>query len=168
MTRSGRRRVRRRCDAVLRQLSLPTPFDVRALCEGLAAQRGRPIRLLPLAGLTGVCGLWIATDTTDFIAYEQHTTPPHQDHIVLHEIGHMLCEHYPATVTPAEQARLLLPSLDPAMVRRVLGRTGYTSVEEQEAEIFASLVGQRREFARTSDPLTDRLRSALDDGGGHG
>ncbi|MFG1643918.1 hypothetical protein ACGFMK_26810 [Amycolatopsis sp. NPDC049252] len=168
MSRSGRRRVRRRCDAVLRQLSLPAPFDVRTLCDGLAARRGRPIRLVPLPGLTDVCGLWIATDTTDFIGYEQHTTPPHQDHIVLHEIGHMLCEHYPVSVTPAEQARLLLPSLDPAMVRRVLGRTGYTSVEEQEAEIFASLVGGRAEFARTSDPLTDRLRSALDDGGAHG
>ncbi|GAB3165784.1 hypothetical protein [Amycolatopsis sp. NPDC004378] len=164
----GRRQLRHRFAAALRDLHLPATFDVPALCAALGERRGRPIRLLPLPGLSEVCGLWIATDTTDLIAYEQHTSAPHQDHIVLHEIGHLLCDHYPVSLTPAEQMRLLLPSLSPEMVRRVLGRAGYSSVEEREAEFFASLLGQRAGLTPKGDSVTDRLRSALGDGGDHG
>jgi len=168
MNGASRRKVRRRCAAVLRDLGLPDPFDVPTLCAELGARRGRPIKRLPVPDLFDVCGLWIATDTADLIAYEQHTTVPHQDHIVLHEIGHILCDHFPVALSPAEQARLLLPSLDPAMVRRVLGRTGYSSVEEQEAEFLASLLGQHVRPARHDDSVTGLLRSALENGHGRG
>jgi hypothetical protein len=140
------------------------PFEVDALCNRIAARRGRPIRLLPIAGLTGVCGLWIATDATDIIFYEQDTTPPHREHIVLHELSHLVCDHYPASLSLAEQARMLLPDLDPALVRRVLGRTGYSSEQEREAELLASLIRQRGHAGTT---LTDRLRAVLD-GDGYG
>lgn len=143
---------------------MPVPFDAHALCEQVSLQRGRPIRLIPMARLTGVCGLWVATDTTDLIFYEQETTPPHSEHIILHELSHLLCDHYPASLSPAEQARLLLPTLDPEMVRRVLGRTGYSTVEEREAETLASMIRQR---ARpSSGTVTSRLQAALDDGYG--
>lgn len=168
MSSRGRRRLRHRFTAVLRDLNLPATFDVRELCAALGERRGRPIRLLALPGLSEVCGLWIATPTTDLIAYEKHTSAPHQDHIVLHEIGHLLCDHYPATLTPAEQAHVLLPNLDPAMVRRVLGRAGYSSAEEREAELFASMLGQQTGFAHHGDSAADRLRSALEDGGDRG
>ncbi|MFI6028177.1 hypothetical protein [Amycolatopsis magusensis] len=153
-------RTRRRHAALLRELPLPVPFDVHALCEQVAARRGRPIRLLPMSGLTGVCGLWIATDHTDLIFHESETTPPHREHIILHELAHVLCDHYPASLDPAEQAAMLLPGLDPAMVRRVLGRAGYSSAEEREAELLASLIRQRATPGRT---VTGRLRNALDD-----
>ncbi|WP_314175805.1 hypothetical protein [Streptomyces winkii] len=168
MIRNSRRKVRRRCAAVLRDLRLPDSFDVPTLCAELSARRGRPIKQLPVPNLSDVCGLWIATDTADLIAYEQCTTVPHQNHIVLHEIAHMLCDHYPVTLSPAEQARLLLPSLDPDMVRRVLGRTGYSSVEEQEAEFLASLLGQYARPAPHDDSVVGRLRSALENGRGRG
>lgn len=160
----GRWRVRRRCAAVLRDLALPDSFDVPGLCAELSARRGRPIKLLPLPDLFDVCGLWIATDTADLIAYERNTTVPHQNHIVLHEIAHMLCDHYPVDLSPAEQAALLLPSLDPDMIRRVLGRTCYSSVEEQEAEFLASLLGQHLRPERHDDSVVGRLRSALENG----
>jgi hypothetical protein len=158
-------RLRRRCARALRGLCVPTPFDVREFCSALAARRGRPIHLLPLPGLTEVCGLWVATGQLDLIAYERNTTRPHQDHIVLHEIGHMLCDHCPTSLTPVEQARLLLPSLDPAMVSRVLGRTGYGSTEEREAEFLASLIRQYAENASVGGSVADRLRSGF---GGRG
>ncbi len=164
MIRISRRKLRRRCTALLRDLRLPDSFDIATLCAELSTRRGRPIRQLPLPDLFDVCGLWIATDTADLIAYEQHTSAPHQDHIVLHEIGHMLCDHYPAALSPAEQARLLLPDLDPNMIRRVLGRTGYSSVEEQEAEFLASLLGQHIRPADHDDSVAGRLRSALENG----
>lgn len=156
--------MRRRHAALLRELPLPEPFDVHALCEQVAERRGRPIRLLPMRGLTGICGLWIATDHTDLIFHESETTRPHQEHIILHELAHLLCDHYPASLDPAERAALLLPDLDPAMVRRVLGRAGYSSTEEREAELLASLIRQRVAPDRT---LTGRLRGALD-GAGYG
>ncbi|MGX7823793.1 hypothetical protein ACTG9Q_01750 [Actinokineospora sp. 24-640] len=147
----------------LRGLEIPVPFDLGALTERIAARRGRPIRLVPMAGLTGVCGLWIATETVDLVFYEQDTTPPHREHIVLHELAHVLCDHYPVSLSLAEQAMTLLPSLDPALVQRVLGRAGYSTEEEREAEMLASLIRQR---ARTDATLTDRLRNAFD--GFHG
>lgn len=151
--------LRRRCAARLREIDIPVPFDIGVFCERIAANRGRPIKLLPMAGLTGVCGLWVATDTADLIFYEQDTTPPHREHIVLHELSHVLCDHYPASLSLAEQAKLLLPNLDPALVQRVLGRAGYSSEEEREAEMLASLIRQQ---ARSDSTLTDRLRNAFD------
>jgi hypothetical protein len=165
VTGPGRRHLRRRHAALLRELPVPVPFDVRALCEDVAARRGRSIRLLPMAGLTGVCGLWIATDTTDTICYERDTTVPHQEHIVLHELSHVLCDHHPASLPIDVRARLLLPGLDPAMVRRVLGRTGYSTAEEREAEVLASLIRQRVPPTHAGSTLTDRLRAALDGDG---
>lgn len=129
---------------------------MHALCDQVAERRGRPIKLIPTADITGVCGLWIATDTTDLICYESDTTRPHQDHIILHELSHVLCEHYPVSLPPTE----LLPDLDPAMVRTVLGRAGYTTDEEREAETLASLIRQR---ATTRSSLHTRLHDALDD-----
>jgi len=161
---TGARRLRRRCAALVRDLPMPVPFDARTLCEQVAAQRGRPIRLMPMEGLSGVCGVWVATATSDLIFYEQVTTPPHQEHIILHELGHLLCDHHrspDALGLPVEQ---LLPSLDPELVQRVLGRAGYTSEEEREAELLASMI---RERARShgGGTLTDRLHAALEDQG---
>jgi hypothetical protein len=59
-----------------------------------------------------------------------------------------------------EGAASLLPSLDPAMVRRVLARAGYSTEEEREAELLASLIRQQ---ARPGGTPADRLRSALGD-----
>ena len=156
------RRLHRRCLARLRDLPLPTPFDVHELCDGVATRRGRPIRLLPVAGLTGVCGLWIATDTTDLICYERDTTRPHQDHIILHELSHVLCDHYPLSLPGKTDTTALFPDLDPTMVRAVLGRAGYTTHEEREAETLASLIRQRA-TTRPDGTLHARLHDVLDD-----
>ncbi|HZM76424.1 MAG TPA: hypothetical protein VFC19_11885 [Candidatus Limnocylindrales bacterium] len=161
----GRARdFRRRCAALLRDLPTPVPFNVRALCEQVAARRGRPIRLIPVSGLTGVCGVWIATDTTDLILYERETTLPHREHIVLHELSHLLCRHFPVSMPLAAQAQPLLPDLDPEMVRLVLGRAGYSTVEEREAETLASLIRQREPPISVRSTVADRLHAALDDG----
>ena len=75
--------------------------------------------------------------------YERRTTALHQRHIVLHELGHLVCNHdAPPAMTDAA-SRMLLPHLDPAMVRRMLGRTYYSAVEEQQAEYVASLIHER-------------------------
>jgi hypothetical protein len=163
-------RLRRRCQARLQalDLELPVPFDIELFCQALAARRGRSIMLCPVDTWTGPCGLWVATDTTDHFFYERATSPLHQDLIVLHEIGHMVCDHGSAEVLDGELAGIL--GLDPELVSRVLGRTTYSSGEEQEAEVLASLllvqaVRHPPPSRRPADPEVaaelDRVQAAL-------
>jgi len=131
----------------------------------VAERRSRAIILVPTTDVPDVMGMWVATDTMDLILYEQSTTPPHQDHIILHELSHLLCDHFRGTLPDADHMRSLLPDLDPAMVRRVLGRTGYSADEEREAELLASLIAQRAARAtdsgKTGTALDERIGDAL-------
>jgi len=160
------RKLRNRCRTLVDALDLPVPFDAGELCRRVGAARGRQIHLRPLAmPAGGPCGMWVSADAGDFIFYERHTSGLHQEHIVVHELGHLLSDHASTAAAP-ELARLLMPSLDPNLVRRVLGRTHYTDVEEQEAELIASLILQRanrhhRAPADATD-LDGRLRGSFE------
>lgn len=102
------------------------------------AERSTSIpRALPIASPSGLC---VSTNAGDYIFYESQTSALHQEHIILHEVGHLLCEHRAASVSREEISDLLLPDLDPSMVQRVLGRTCHPVWAEQEAEIIASLI----------------------------
>ena len=79
----------------------------------------------------------------DYIVYEAGTSRLHREHIILHEVGHLLSDHGTTTVLEPRTSRALLPSLDPDLVDRVLGRTHYSAAEEQEAELIASLILER-------------------------
>ncbi|MFD7663873.1 hypothetical protein [Streptomyces sp. NPDC059788] len=136
--------LRRRCQQKLDQFDLPRSFSMDALCDSVSRQRGRPLYLHPLpdqAAAAGACGLWLATATDDHIFFERHTVRLHQEHIVLHEIGHMLFDHH-AVDTRTGSAILpdLFLDLDPRLVRRLLARTNYSTRQEQEAEMLASLI----------------------------
>jgi len=143
---NGSLKLRRRCQAVIDQLALPHPLSVEVLCRHLAALRKRPLRLHPLppeAATTGTCGLWLATDAEDHIFYEQRTALLHQEHIVLHEIGHLLFDHKMLALDGEAGWVMLLPDLDMSAVQQLLHRTNYATDQEQEAELFASLLGTR-------------------------
>lgn len=129
-------------DAVA-SLDVPDPFDIEELVRRVARRRGRPItlRALPI-GPNGPSGMWLALRDADLICYEAGTNAVHQAHIVLHELGHMLCGHE-AGVSHENALRFLLPTLDPAAVARVLHRGPYHDDEEREAERFATQVRQR-------------------------
>jgi hypothetical protein len=133
--------LRRRCEQVVNGLQIPDPFDIHELCRLLGHRRGRPIQLIPLSLPAGSpCGIWVSTRSFDAIFYEADTSRLHQEHIISHELGHLLCEHKAAPVLDADASRLLLPDLDPQLIQRMLGRTNYTAVEEREAEVIASLI----------------------------
>jgi hypothetical protein len=137
------KRLRQRCEAKVRELDIHAPFDVRSFCHALAAQRGRPILLEPLAGTAGACGIWVAVPSADLIFYEEETSPLHQDHIILHEISHLVCGHEPVPVSEGEISLLLFPDLQAQTVKHVLQRGGYSTFEEREAETLASLILER-------------------------
>jgi hypothetical protein len=139
-----RNEVRRRSLALVAELDLPEPFDMDEFCRALGRRRGRPLHRVAANLPTGSpSGMWVATPDADYVFFEQRTTALHQRHIVLHELGHLISNHdAPPAMTDAT-SQALLPHLDPSMVRRMLGRTYYSVVEEQQAELVASLVHER-------------------------
>jgi hypothetical protein len=136
------RQTRKKCQSLVDGLSLPRPFSVDALIRELAERRGRPIHVhtLPTGAAFDACGLWISTDKRDDIYVEEQTTPFHREHILLHEIGHILCDQQSQGQDELVTLAKLLPDLSPELIRRVLARTNYTSEQEQEAELVASLI----------------------------
>lgn len=137
------KRLRRQCEARLQALDLPASLDARSLGEALAACRGRPLLLQPVSNGAGPHGVWVAGPTVDVIFYEQETSPMHQEHIILHELCHLLCDHRPTPVSDTDYARLLFPDLHPGTVQHLLQRAGYSTDQEREAELLASLILER-------------------------
>lgn len=120
------------------KLDLPRPFDVRELCDRISAERGRPIVLTPLPmTLLGPCGLWLAGEHADIVCYEQNTSALHQEHIILHELGHILHEH-----SGAETMAKLFPDLGDETLRIMLARQhdSFSERAERQAENFAYAV----------------------------
>src|SRR5687767_10750297 len=108
--------LRKRCEARLSELELYSHFDARAFCDALAARRGRPILVCPVASQAGPCGLWIGTPSADYIFFERDTSRLHQEHIILHEASHILCGHRSAEIAEADVPRLFFPDLRTEMV----------------------------------------------------
>jgi hypothetical protein len=139
---TNERELRRRCRQLLRELDVQPPLDVHEFCARLAAVRGRPIKLIPYPiWADGPFGLWFRGRGTDYIVYQQCTTKPHQRHIILHEVGHILADH--PSDEGADDLRDLLGSPGGELreftgaVRR---RTAYDQQEEREAETVATII----------------------------
>ncbi|MGW2864788.1 ParH-like protein [Streptomyces sp. NPDC001205] len=147
--RAARDRLRR-CRSIANALDLPVPFDAAQLIATMAEQRGRPIELMPTRWQPGVpCGLLVSAEQADYIAYAADTAPLHRQHILVHELSHLLCGH-DGTLSPE-----LTPHLSAGLVRSVLGRTVYSDPQEQEAELLASLILQRAVWALPTRPAAD-------------
>jgi hypothetical protein len=157
------RELRRRCEDKIRELYVPQPFELGPFLADLERIRERPVELMPItARPDSPCGLWISLPLADYIFYEQLTEPLHRTHIICHEVGHMLFEHC-GRPWDDEIIRLLMPSLDPAVVRSILGRNAYSTEEEREAETLASLVLERAATPPPAParPVPERLAAVL-------
>ncbi|GCD32768.1 hypothetical protein OEIGOIKO_00485 [Streptomyces chrestomyceticus JCM 4735] len=135
--------LRRRCRSKLTDITLPTPFSVEEFCRNISEQRQRPLHLHALpthVAKMAACGLWLATDTDDHIFFEARTAPLHQEHIVLHEIGHLLFDHQMLADGNSGGISTVLADLSPRLIQRMLARTNYSTRQEQEAEMLASLI----------------------------
>jgi len=149
------RRLLRSCQAKVEELPLREPFNSAQLLDDLAASRARPIRVATLPWLASPdlpCGVWIAKSDADHVFVEQGTTGVHREHIVMHEIGHIVCDH--GTNGSTVLLEQLMPNLAPEVVKKVLGRSCYTQPQEREAELVATLalarMGQLVSAARHS------------------
>ncbi|MFC9294541.1 ImmA/IrrE family metallo-endopeptidase [Streptomyces sp. NPDC057011] len=142
--RSQLKKLRKAGAQRIAELDLPQATDVAELCRHLGEVRGRPIVLVPMQMPSShPCGMWVAARDEDLIFYDANTTSAHQEHIILHELGHIICCHRGAGGLDEAAARLLFPDLDPDLVRDMLLRATYDDVQEQEAEIIAYLLSQR-------------------------
>jgi hypothetical protein len=139
-------------------MRLPDPFDLAGLCRTVNAERGRAlhVRGIPGPATRGrPCGIWVATDKDDWIFVDQETSPLHRQHIVLHDLAHMLCGHAAAALPENEMLGRLFPDLSPDMVKTVLSRSSYHSEHEREAELLASLILARAQRATAVMPVQD-------------
>lgn len=136
------RRLGRCCDELLTSLDLPDGVDIVTLCQRLGERRRRPVRLVPFElNQPQLYGIWFATDEADYITYERRTSPLHQEHIIAHELAHIVRGHggFVREGDPAAAAGLL-PTVDAGVVRAMLPRSGYSDSDEREAEAMASLL----------------------------
>jgi hypothetical protein len=142
-------RLRRRCERRLENIRIPNPFDLDVFCAVMAAHRARPLTLQPMPGLSAdaPCGLWISVPTADYVFYDPDTSQLHAEHIVLHELSHMLSGHTTGIQAGPDLSggtlHRLAPDLNPRTIDTMLGRASYTSAQEQEAEMLASLIRAR-------------------------
>ncbi|MFI5497222.1 hypothetical protein [Actinoplanes sp. NPDC051859] len=117
---------------VARLPDLPEPWDIEALCRDTARLRGRPLTVhaVNLRGLPS--GLWYDDGVSDRIIHRAGATGYYRDHIILHELCHILAGHG----VPRR------PDQGSASRARVCD-----SIEEEVAETFAAMVlraaGQR-------------------------
>jgi len=102
----------------------------------------------------------ISRDSDDIILYDASSSGYHSEHIIMHELGHLLLSHdqdpaaHPIATDAIEE---LLDGFEPSAIRKVLGRVGYDSRQEADAELFASLVMSESRSLRP----TSRLRATF-------
>lgn len=146
----GARRMLREARTRLSEVpDLPEPWGIDEFARRVAGQRGRPIELIPrvMSHYASVAtGLWIRRTDRDQIVYDNSGAVLHQDHIILHELAHMLCGH----------EGISLPAPTPDASCGVVGR-GVTE-DAALAEIL-SLAGQETE----GSPVRVMHRNAYDD-----
>ncbi|GAA3586452.1 hypothetical protein GCM10022222_83940 [Amycolatopsis ultiminotia] len=146
-------RMREEGDRRIAELDLPANYDLATLCARLGEIRERPITLVPLPmPASHPCGMWVAARGEDLIFFDANTTGAHQEHIILHELGHIICCHRGSGLLDDESARSLFPNLDPDIVRDMLMRATYDDEQEQEAEIIAYLLSEQ--MGRKPKPTT--------------
>lgn len=164
------RELERRVRDMLRALDVRPPLRVEELCQSLGEYRGRHIELRPYPlSVSHPYGVWVETSVADVILYQRETTALHQDHIIVHELGHILADH-PSTAGPVEWAATVT-GLKPSAVRRVLYRCTYDDAREREAELIAMIIMEWVSLSEamppySQDPALRRIQAALGDSRG--
>ncbi|HZF91905.1 hypothetical protein [Streptomyces sp.] len=116
----------------------------------------------------GPFGLWIATKKADYIFFQSETSKAHQDHIILHEVGHILAGHQ-SDETDQEFWQNMLPDISLKVIMSALRRTSYDEEREREAELVATIILEWASVLdlvsprKSADPMTDLVQSALVD-----
>ena len=153
MTRTYRA-LRKRISGLLDEIGVPRPWDVAAFCDRVARHRGRPLHLMPVElPPDAPDGAWLSGDGWDAIVYDSRISALRAEHIICHELAHILLGHKGTDVLD------LTPDLHPTTLTRmgVLARAGYSDAREREAELAAAVIWElaARVPSRAALPLAD-------------
>lgn len=88
-------------------------------------------------------GIWLALAAMDVVVYEADTSRTHQEHIIAHELAHIVFGYASSSPVDDSALSLLFPDLDPGLVRDMLNRAEYCDAHELEAEVMASVILRR-------------------------
>ncbi|MEV5595668.1 hypothetical protein [Streptomyces sp. NPDC052496] len=119
---------------MVRELDLPVPADLADVCHAVAARLGRPVRIVPMVLGGTASGVTAGTADGYWIFCELRTTPWHQTHIVLHELGRLLLDHGTADVPGRDPHGRAAPGRD------LPGRYGAAT---RAAEVLGALLMER-------------------------
>lgn len=146
--------LRRRIELVLDTVDWPVPFDLDRLLDQVGNKRGKPVSLFPAElPADGPGGLVIERANTMVIVFDDSLPLLQQEHIIMHEIAHVLFGHRGTTLDDLSKDEL--SELDPEVIeaaQRFALRDGYSGIEETEAEIAAALMWLRVGVARSMTP----------------
>jgi hypothetical protein len=124
--------------------AIPRPWNVEVLCQRIAHRRSRELVLHELNIPALPVGLWYDDGVRDHIIFRQGIVGYYRDHVILHEIGHLLAGH--------------------GLIRTLLSngqRSKYSHFEEHLAEEFASET-LRLATGPTLEPASDfETRTAM-------
>lgn len=155
--------VAARVDTLLQDVRLPVPWNIDTFIDRLERARGREIDLCEVTWSLGEStGAWQARPDRDVIAYATNTSALHQDHVILHEIGHMLQGHRGQCVLSVSEAQRRAPDLTLTALTHLLDRVTVGG-EEREAELFALLLQARiakQDRSRAARRPADRRTAA--------
>ncbi|MFI6173273.1 hypothetical protein ACIBCN_41300 [Nocardia sp. NPDC051052] len=141
------------CRRYARSLSLDSYASAYELCDQLSSLRNRPIRVIewPLP-IPGPMGVWISRERDDIVVVQELATGGHRDHIVLHEIAHILCEHEGEKLPGYEPNLSLLDRVAPGDAT-VRFRSAYDTTSEREAELLAAAFAESMTDDYTDSPI---------------
>jgi Zn-dependent peptidase ImmA (M78 family) len=126
----------------VRSLRLEPYASAYELFDQMSSLRVRPIRVVewPLV-IPGPMGVWIAREEDDIVVVQEMATGRHRDHILLHELAHILCDHEGEPMSGDGMASLPLLGDESVEPRRL--RSVYDSAAEREAELLAAAFAER-------------------------
>ena len=118
-------------------------LPINELITEISAERKREI-VIAESDFSGIqqrlCGLWLGLAERDLIFISDDLSGVHRDHVILHELAHLLLDHQVVDTLTIEETASLFPSLPPALIKRMLQRSHYDSAQEREAEELASAI----------------------------
>lgn len=151
--------VEQRCRDFVEELDLPPVDSVLGLLPFVQERIGREIQLVPFTpdlsdpeslDPSAPCGMWIVTDTTDYLYYDEGVSPAYTEIVAGHELAHMLKHRKKKKSLDISGFGGVFKDIDPATVRLVLGRTEYTEPDEFEAELIGSLLQEHVRRSRAA------------------
>ena len=130
---------------LLQKLNYPWgQFEITSFLKWLQQRKNREVVLITATTPAHVDGLWLTSDSAEFIIYSNRLTGIHRDHVILHEIAHWLLGHETLNIDKVGDLNEFLFALpERGVAMRTFEITRLDPAVERDAEAFATLVLSR-------------------------